>query len=116
MKKIRLFLNINEFIGLGNFRIPKEALAAPNGTMLDPSKIYSSPGIVRDENLCAYKSDWQAYQCQASLVYKMLVIESMDNDTETRRISPVAIISDNGYLDLINGPQGKLLITLNHLL
>jgi hypothetical protein len=27
----------------------------------------------------------------------------MDNDTETRRLSPVAIISDNGYLDLING-------------
>jgi len=29
----------------------------------------------------------------------------MDSDTETRRLSPVAIISDNGYLDLINGPQ-----------
>lgn len=29
----------------------------------------------------------------------------MDNDTESKRLSPVAIISDNGYLDLINGPQ-----------
>ena len=29
----------------------------------------------------------------------------MDNDTESRRLSPVAILSDNGYLDLINGPQ-----------
>jgi hypothetical protein len=35
----------------------------------------------------------------------MLVIESMDNDTESRRIAPVAVLSDNGYLDLINGPQ-----------
>jgi hypothetical protein len=35
----------------------------------------------------------------------MLIIESMDPDTETRRLSPVAIMSDNGYIDLINGPQ-----------
>jgi hypothetical protein len=28
----------------------------------------------------------------------------MDDDTETRRLSPVAILSENGYLDLINGP------------
>jgi len=34
----------------------------------------------------------------------MLIIESMDTDTETRRLSPVAILGD-GYLDLINGPQ-----------
>jgi hypothetical protein len=26
-------------------------------------------------------------------------------DTESRRIAPVAVLSDNGYLDLINGPQ-----------
>jgi hypothetical protein len=36
--------------------------------------------------------------------YEMLVIESMDSDTETRRLSPVAILGD-GYIDLINGPQ-----------
>ena len=35
----------------------------------------------------------------------MLIIESMDTDTETRRISPVAVLSNNGYLDLLNGPQ-----------
>lgn len=39
----------------------------------------------------------------------MLIIESMDNDTEIRRISPVAILGydddGNGYIDLINGPQ-----------
>ena len=90
--------------GLGDFRIPKEALAAPNGSMLNPSMIYTYPGIVRDQNLCSYKSDWQAYECHG-LVYKMLIIESMDNDTEMRRLSPVAILSDNKYLDLINGPQ-----------
>lgn len=34
----------------------------------------------------------------------MMVIESLDADTETRRLSPVGILQ-NGYIDLINGPQ-----------
>ena len=33
----------------------------------------------------------------------------MDADTETRRLSPVGVLgwddNDNGYIDLINGPQ-----------
>ena len=28
----------------------------------------------------------------------------MDSDTETRRVSPVAVLAD-GYLDLVNGPE-----------
>jgi hypothetical protein len=92
--------------GLGDFRIPKEALAADNGSMIQPSDLYSYPGIVRDQNLCQYVNEWQGYECR-NLTYKMLIIESMDFDTEARRISPVAILSDNKYLDLINGPQGR---------
>lgn len=34
----------------------------------------------------------------------MLVIESMDADTEVRRLSPVALSAD-GYTNLLNGPQ-----------
>ena len=90
--------------GLGDFRIPKEALAAPNGSMLPISEVYSHLGIVRDEDKCSFITEWQAYQC-FNLEHKVLTIESMDHDTEIRRISPVAIISDNKYLDLINGPQ-----------
>ena len=93
--------------GLGDFRIPKEALAAPNGSMMDISQVYKYRGIIRDENNCAYKDSWQAYECHG-LDMKMLIIESMDTDTETRRLSPVAIFSDdNKYVDLINGPQGN---------
>ena len=76
--------------GLGDFRIPKEALLLANGTIMSPSAIYKWPGIVRDENLCTYKPEWQAYECHG-LMYRMLIIESMDNDTESRRLSPVAI-------------------------
>ena len=90
--------------GLGDFRIPNQALADASGHMVAPSSIYSYPGIVRDQSLCKYVSAWEAYECHG-LEYRMLVIESMDNDTESRRLSPVAILSDNKYLDLINGPQ-----------
>ena len=34
----------------------------------------------------------------------MFVIESLDADTELRRLSPVAL-SSNGYTDLLNGPM-----------
>lgn len=46
-------------------------------------------------------SSWQSYKC-FGLNYRMLVIESLDADTETRRLSPVAVVGD-GYVDLING-------------
>lgn len=59
-------------------------------------------GIIRSDS-CQYRAAWQAYECH-DLNYKTLVIESMDADTETRRLSPLAILGD-GYLDLINGPQ-----------
>ena len=41
----------------------------------------------------------------------MLVVESMDGDTETRRLSPVALLSaggltpgSTGFVNLVNGP------------
>lgn len=53
------------------------------------------------EENCTYNNEWQGYECHG---YKhgILVIESMDEDSETRRISPVALAS-NGYVDLFNG-------------
>lgn len=66
-----------------------------------------SLGVVRNQT-CQYRAAWQAYEC-LDLDYQMLIIESMDDDTEIRRISPVAILGydddRNGYIDLINGPQ-----------
>ena len=60
-------------------------------------------GVIRNNN-CTYRANWQAYECGDDLNYEMLIIESMDPDTETRRLSPVAILGDR-YIDLINGPQ-----------
>ena len=92
--------------GLGDFRIPKEAIADANGHFRNMSEVYTYRGIVRDENLCRYRSDWQAYECHG-LDHRMMIIESMDNDTESRRLSPIAVFGDDyKYVDLINGPQG----------
>ena len=57
---------------------------------------------------CVWVEEWQAYCCK-NLQHHMLVIESMDGDTETRRLSPIALNGgDTGaghYTDLINGPM-----------
>lgn len=55
---------------------------------------------------CVYMSTWQSYKC-FGLNYGMLVIESLDADTETRRLSPVAVL-DDGFVDLINGETSSL--------
>nr|XP_055075127.1 fibrocystin-L-like [Misgurnus anguillicaudatus] len=87
--------------GLGDYRIPKVMLTALNGSRIPVNQIAPNKGVIRDS--CTYMNTWQSYKC-FGLNYKMLVIESMDVDTETRRLSPVAILGDK-YVDLLNGPQ-----------
>ncbi|XP_026156055.1 fibrocystin-L-like [Mastacembelus armatus] len=87
--------------GLGDYRIPKVMLTFLNGSRIPVKQIAPNKGVIR--NNCTYMSSWQSYKC-FGLNYKMLVIESLDSDTETRRLSPVAVLGD-GFLDLINGPQ-----------
>ncbi len=89
---------------MGDFRIPAVALADANGQQINISSIYPYRGISRAPT-CSYQPAYQMYLCPNTTNYRMLIIESMDADTETRRLSPVAVMSDNGYIDLINGPQ-----------
>ena len=68
--------------------------------------MYPKKGIIRgtrDQTTCSWQSSWNAYKCH-SLDHLMLVIESLDPDTETRRLSPVALMAD-GYVNLLNGPM-----------
>ncbi|XP_053190049.1 fibrocystin-L-like [Scomber japonicus] len=87
--------------GLGDYRIPKVMLTYPNGSRISVDQIAPHKGVIRKD--CTYIKSWQSYKC-FGLNYRMLVIESLDSDTETRRLSPVAVLGD-GYVDLINGPQ-----------
>ncbi|XP_043923025.1 fibrocystin-L-like [Protopterus annectens] len=88
--------------GIGDYRIPKLLLTRLNGSRIPVAEIAPYKGILRDSN-CTYISEWEAYKC-FSLSYDMLVIESLDSDTETRRLSPVALLAGR-YIDLLNGPQ-----------
>ncbi|KAF0024292.1 hypothetical protein F2P81_023094 [Scophthalmus maximus] len=89
--------------GLGDDRIPKVMLTFPNGSRIPVDQIAPHKGVIRDN--CTYMSAWQSYKC-FGLNYKMLAIESLDSDTETRRLSPVAVLS-GGFVDLLNGPQDQ---------
>lgn len=88
---------------MGDYRIPRIIFANQTGSFSNINLTYPHRGIVRAPS-CVYQPSWQMYYCPNNTQYRMLIIESMDSDTETRRLSPVAVMS-NGYLDLINGPQ-----------
>lgn len=93
--------------GIGDFRIPKVAMTSLNGSRINISSIYPYRGISRSSS-CILHSSWGMHLCNYDTDYRMLIIESMDSDTETRRLSPIAIMSDNGYIDLINGPSNHI--------
>jgi len=60
-------------------------------------------GIVRDG--CTDMPSWNAWLCPGQSVSPArLIIESLDSDTETRSLVPVALAS-GGYVDLLNGGQ-----------
>ena len=48
----------------------------------------------------AYGGWW----CPNEIHYRMVITESLDEDTETRRAGPMAQVTGD-YVDLINGPQ-----------
>ena len=89
----------------GDYRIPKSMLTnVADGSRIDAKTKYPKKGIYRGSGSeCSWNADYFAYVC-SGIDYGMLIIESLDEDTETRRLSPVAVATE-GYIDLINGPQ-----------
>ena len=60
-------------------------------------------GMYREN--CTLETAWNAWWCASSISqYMRLVIESMDADTESRSLVPVAL-AFGGYVDLLNGGQ-----------
>lgn len=73
-------------------------------------------GIARKGSSCELKSEWQGYKCTGdSYQYRMMVIESLDADTETRRLSPVAV-KVGQTIDLVNGGLIFLRSNFNHMM
>ena len=94
--------------GLGDYRIPTVLIADPSdGTPIPADDLFPLKGIVRGGNRsqsnCTWMSSWNAYSC-TGLNHLMFIFESLDQDTEVRRLSPFALAA-NGFIDLLNGPQ-----------
>ena len=94
--------------GLGDYRIPTVLLADPNdGTPFPVDSLFPLKGIVRggnwSEDNCIWMSSWNSYSCNG-LNHLMFVFESLDEDTEVRRLSPFALAA-NGFIDILNGPK-----------
>ena len=93
--------------GIGDFRIPKTMLTNEDGSRISTDKIYPEKGILRGKTFgsdeCMYNQHWNLYEC-ANLDHLMIVLESLDEDTEVRRLSPIGI-GANGFIDLLNGPM-----------
>ena len=89
--------------GLGDYRIPVAMVTHPNGSKIEYEDKMPYKGIVGN-NDCVKMPAWNdGYKC-IGMEHRIMVIESMDKDTEIRRLSPVAVLVD-GYIDLVNGPQ-----------
>ena len=94
--------------GLGDYRIPTVLIADPDdGTPIPVDDLFPLKGIVRGGNRsdsnCSWMSSWNAYSC-SGLNHLMFIFESLDQDTEVRRLSPFALAA-NGFIDILNGPQ-----------
>ncbi|XP_076030840.1 fibrocystin-L-like [Oratosquilla oratoria] len=96
--------------GVGDYRIPVSLRMHKNGSRIDAEKKFPNKGIIRD-NSCTLVDNWRAWQCNLETgKHRMMIIESMDSDTEIRRLSPIALIANpgtNGYVDLLNGPMDR---------
>ena len=112
--KLHTIISLAEFAwgnqqrGIGDYRIPPAMLTFPNGSKESAALTYPAKGIVRGTAFgssanCAYNARWNAYQC-SQLDHLMFVLESLDIDTEIRRLSPIGL-GANGFIDLINGPE-----------
>nr|XP_039261251.1 fibrocystin-L-like [Styela clava] len=91
--------------GTGDYRVPKVMRSDENGQKIPVDDIAKERGIPRND-ACTWVPEWNAYKCVGvgAYDYKVLVMESLDPDTELRRLSPVGILC-NDHMNLANGPQ-----------
>jgi hypothetical protein len=71
----------------------------------NPSNVMGNKeGIYRGKDGdCSLQPAWNAYKCTTALKHATLVLESLDKDSQTRRVAPIGITVD-GYTDILNGP------------
>ncbi|CAL4062252.1 unnamed protein product, partial [Meganyctiphanes norvegica] len=94
--------------GVGDYRIPVSLKTDIDGSQITAAEKFPNKGIIRNDD-CTFNNEWRSWKC-TGIKHRMMVIESMDADTEVRRMSPIALIANpgsNGYVDLLNGPMDR---------
>jgi hypothetical protein len=91
--------------GLGDYRIPKQALTDPfTGDRISTDDYCPKKGLVRTDS-CVQDDTAQVHFCYGDTNYLQVEFDSGDHDSITRRIGPLALVSETGYVDLYNGPS-----------
>ena len=86
--------------------LPTVMRADKQGAPLNVSDAWLKGGYGLARKGCSLEPAWNAWRCPfatSERSYRRFVIENMDADNEIRRISPVALTSQRGYTDLLNG-------------
>ena len=90
--------------GLGDYRIPKPLLTRLDGSKIPVEELVNDYGVVRGPN-CEWRPSLPGWFCPKSdAEYYDLIYEMLDEDKDRRRLTPLAILSDTGYIDITNGP------------
>jgi hypothetical protein len=79
-----------------------------SGRLLNVTETWLFGGWGISRSNCTLVTAWNAWKCPSTNNnHRMLTIENMDPDHEIRRISPVALSSNDGFTDLYNGCMDK---------
>ena len=95
--------------GLGDYRIPKTMVTALDGRRIAPKDFMPHKGVTRD-GTCVYDKNHLGWFCgkgdpENELTHFTMNYQFMDVDHMLRRITPLAIRSETGHIDIVNGPQ-----------
>jgi len=100
-----LGFGVNGPRGLGYFRVPAPMLTNLDGSNIAPTTFAANHGVFRSD--CSFKQANNYWQCGAGDKYMQVVFESMDVDTETRRLGPITYVNNPGspdaHVDIVNG-------------
>ena len=94
---------INGPRGLGNFRIPAVMITDLSGNAIDIESWAPNKGVKGTHSgACTHDVFNHYYKCDETVEYAQVLYQSMDVDTETRRLAPIAYYSQD-TVDIING-------------
>ena len=84
--------------------VPQSLRIGEDGTPLEPSEYYHTPGLWGNNgSSCTWSDAHGAHECMGGL-HRQLIVEDLTHHSMEHRIGPVALLVD-GYLSLATGPQ-----------